>query len=90
MPKTELFVGNLGKEISQKDIEEVFDKYGKILRCDVKSKEFGASFCFLEFKDERDAEVNNKNKIINFLNLLLLIFYIISLFIILIFSVNSK
>jgi hypothetical protein len=57
MPKTELFVGNLGKEVSKKDVEDVFDKYGRIVRCDVKSKGFGSSFCFLEFEDERDAEV---------------------------------
>ena len=57
MPKTELFVGNLVKEVTRKDIEGVFDTYGKILRCDIKSKGFGTSFCFLEFEDERDAEV---------------------------------
>jgi RNA recognition motif-containing protein len=38
MPKTELFVGNLGKDVDKKDIEEVFEKYGKLLRCDIKNK----------------------------------------------------
>ena len=69
MTKKELFVGNLGKEVSKRDVEDLFDKYGKIIRCDVKSKDFGNSFCFLEFEDERDAEVNmhfNLKKKINF------------------------
>jgi len=38
MPKSELFIGNLDKQITQRDIENVFDKNGKILRCDVKNK----------------------------------------------------
>ena len=38
MPKTELFIGNLGKEVEKKDIEDVFDKYGRMIRCDIKNK----------------------------------------------------
>lgn len=38
MPKTELFVGNLNKEITRQEIEDVFDKYGKLVRCDVKNR----------------------------------------------------
>jgi RNA recognition motif-containing protein len=59
MPRSELFVGNLVSDISSKDIEEVFDKYGRILKCEVKNKGPGASFCFVEYEDERDAEVRN-------------------------------
>jgi RNA recognition motif-containing protein len=38
MPKSELFIGNLDRQITQRDLEDVFDKYGKILRCEVKNK----------------------------------------------------
>jgi RNA recognition motif-containing protein len=36
--RTELFVGNLDRDISRKEIEDVFDKYGRLLRCDVKNR----------------------------------------------------
>ena len=38
MPKAELYIGNLGRDVSRKDIENVFDKYGRLLRCDVKNR----------------------------------------------------
>ena len=37
MPK-ELFVGNLSRDVQKRDIEDVFDRYGKLLRCDIKDK----------------------------------------------------
>jgi len=52
----ELFIGNLGAEISSQDIEAVFEKYGRVVKCDVKSKGEGSTFCFVEYEDERDAE----------------------------------
>ena len=57
MPRSELFIGNLISDISNKDIEDVFEKYGRILKCEVKNKGPGQAFCFVEFEDERDAEV---------------------------------
>jgi hypothetical protein len=39
-------------------MEDVFEKYGRLLRCDIKNRGYGAAYCFLEFEDERDAEVN--------------------------------
>ena len=38
MPRTELFVGNLAKDISKQEIEDSFEKYGKVIRCDVKDR----------------------------------------------------
>ena len=61
MPKTELYIVNLGGGIRQRDIETVFDKYGRLVRCDVKDKGFGPVYAFLEFEDERDAEVRFKD-----------------------------
>ncbi len=55
MPRSELFIGNLNADITRKDIEEVFDKYGRILKCEIKSKGHGSSFCFVEFEDDRCA-----------------------------------
>lgn len=60
MPRTELFIGNLNKDITRQDIEDAFDKYGRLLKCEIKNKGMGSSFCFLEFEEERDAEVCNK------------------------------
>ena len=57
MPRTELYVGNLGRDVSRRDIEDVFDKYGRLVRCDIKNRGVGATFAFLEFDEERDAEV---------------------------------
>ena len=56
MPRTELYIGNLNKDVCKKDIESVFDKYGRMLRCEIKSKGYG-TYAFLEFEEERDAEV---------------------------------
>ncbi len=36
MPNTELFLGGLSKDIRRKDLEDVFGKYGKLIRCDIK------------------------------------------------------
>lgn len=62
MPRTELYIGNLGRDVSRKDIESVFDKYGRLLRCDIKNKGYGSVYAFLEFEEERDAEVNTAKK----------------------------
>jgi arginine/serine-rich splicing factor 7 len=55
-----LFVGNVSKYISQKDLEHEFGSFGK---CRVNHR---GSYAFVEFEDERDAEdakmvLNNKN-----------------------------
>merc|ERR1719245_580039 len=56
MPSKELFLGNLARDVTQRDIEDAFDKYGRVERCDIKNKGNGSVFAFLEFEDERDAE----------------------------------
>jgi len=47
-----LFVGRLSSDTRPRDLEELFYKFGKITRCDVKRGGFG----FVEFDDKRDAE----------------------------------
>ena len=59
MPRTELYIGNLNRDASRRDIENLFEKYGRVVRCDVKDKGFGTIYAFLEFEDERDAEVEH-------------------------------
>lgn len=56
MPSKELFLGNLGRDVTRQDIEDVFDKYGRVERCDIKNRGNGAVFAFLEYGEERDAE----------------------------------
>ncbi len=56
MPRTELFLGNLVRDITRSDIEKIFDKYGRLIRCDLKDrgkKRVGTSAqksSFLSFK----------------------------------------
>ncbi|KAJ3191883.1 hypothetical protein HK101_007317 [Irineochytrium annulatum] len=50
-----LFVGRLPTEVKVADLEDIFAKYGRISRLDIKR---GASFNFgfVEYEDKRDAE----------------------------------
>ncbi|KAJ3201966.1 Radial spoke head protein 3 [Entophlyctis luteolus] len=50
-----LFIGRLPSEMKVRDLEDIFQKFGRISRLDVKR---GASFnfAFVEFEDKRDAE----------------------------------
>ena len=38
MPRTELFLGNLARDVVRRDIENIFDKYCRLLRCDLKNR----------------------------------------------------
>lgn len=50
-----LFIGRIPSDARSSDLEALFEKYGKINRCDIKT---GTSFNFgfVEFEDKRDAE----------------------------------
>ncbi|XP_071946332.1 serine/arginine-rich splicing factor 1B-like [Antedon mediterranea] len=58
-----IYVGNLPPDIREKDIEDIFYKYGDIADIDLKNKR-GPPFAFVEFQDKRDAEdaVNARNR----------------------------
>eukprot|EP00124_Ichthyophonus_hoferi_P005561 Ihof_evm2s839 gene=Ihof_evmTU2s839 len=47
-----LFIGRLGPEIRTRDLEDVFGRYGRLVRCDLKNGGYG----FVDFEDRRDAE----------------------------------
>eukprot|EP00921_Rhytidocystis_pertsovi_P024883 GHVQ01040079.1.p1 GENE.GHVQ01040079.1~~GHVQ01040079.1.p1 ORF type:complete len:296 (-),score=38.21 GHVQ01040079.1:6216-7103(-) len=51
-----IYVGNLPVSATQSDIEELFQRFGRISRCDIKRTVSGAPFAFLEFEDPRDAK----------------------------------
>lgn len=38
--RAQLFVGRLPIDIRERDVEQVFEKYGRLLRCDVKYGKF--------------------------------------------------
>ena len=46
-----LFVGRLPQDTRQNELEELFEPYGEITRCDVKKR-----YAFVTFKDDRDAK----------------------------------
>lgn len=50
-----VYVGNLPPDVRQKDVEELFEKFGKISYIDLKSHK-GPPFAFLEYEDKRDAD----------------------------------
>ena len=47
-----VYVGNLPPDIRTKDIEDLFYRFGKINRVDLKNKR-GPPFAFIEFEDHR-------------------------------------
>jgi len=50
-----IYVGNLPQFVRQRDLEDHFDKYGKVKGIDIHNK-FDPAFAFIEFDDPRDAE----------------------------------
>jgi len=50
-----IYVGNLPQFVRQRDLEDHFDRYGKVRAVDIHSR-FDPAFAFIEFDDSRDAE----------------------------------
>ncbi|AFZ81169.1 splicing factor 1, putative [Theileria equi strain WA] len=57
-----LYVGNLPDDCTQREVEEEFEKFGKIVYCELKRTVSGLPFAFVEFSDYRDARDAIKNK----------------------------
>ncbi|MFH4981385.1 hypothetical protein AB6A40_008094 [Gnathostoma spinigerum] len=53
--ESRIYVGNLPSNVRERDLEDLFYKYGKISYIDIKNSR-GACFAFVEFDDKRDAE----------------------------------
>jgi len=52
---TQLFIGRLPLEVRQRELEDIFYRYGKLARCDIKYGKTMA-YGFVEYEDRRDAE----------------------------------
>lgn len=51
---TRIYVGNLPSDVRDRDVEDLFQKYGKIRMIDIKgSAARGPLFAFIEFDDPR-------------------------------------
>ena len=50
-----MYVGNLPNDTREREVEELFDKYGRIRDIDLKLPGRPPAFAFVEFDDPRDA-----------------------------------
>jgi arginine/serine-rich splicing factor 1/9 len=48
-----IYIGNLPPDVRERDLEDLFYKYGKISMLDLKNRRGGAPFAFIEFEDPR-------------------------------------
>ncbi|GAV05048.1 hypothetical protein RvY_15236 [Ramazzottius varieornatus] len=55
MSNSRVYVGNLPPDVRERDIEDVFRKYGRVQHCDLRTNK-GPPFAFVDFEDKRDAE----------------------------------
>ncbi|XP_064480930.1 probable splicing factor, arginine/serine-rich 5 [Ornithodoros turicata] len=53
--RAQLFIGRLPLDTRERDVEQVFERYGRLLRCDVKYGT-GMAYAFVDYDDHRDAE----------------------------------
>ena len=51
-----LYIGNLPMDIREREIDDLFYKYGRIVDIDIKSTSRPPAFAFISFDDSRDAE----------------------------------
>ncbi|KAH9322108.1 hypothetical protein KI387_016747, partial [Taxus chinensis] len=51
-----IYVGNLPGDIREREVEDLFYKYGPIVDIDLKVPPRPPGYCFIEFEDARDAE----------------------------------
>lgn len=51
-----LYVGNLPVDFRERDVEDIFHKYGPIVKIDLKFPPRPPGYCFIEFENARDAE----------------------------------
>ncbi|KAM6902835.1 serine/arginine-rich splicing factor 9 [Xenentodon cancila] len=51
-----IYVGNLPMDVQERDIEDLFFKYGKIREIELKNNRGTIPFAFIRFEDPRDAD----------------------------------
>jgi len=52
--KVTIYVGDLPRDADERDVRDVFEKRGKLSRCDIKTKR--GRYCFVEYDDDSIAE----------------------------------
>ena len=57
-----VFVGNLPLDIRNREVEDLFGKYGRIADIDLKLPTRPPGFAFIEFEDARDAQDSVKGR----------------------------
>uniref|UniRef100_A0A2L2XVE6 Serine/arginine-rich splicing factor 4 n=1 Tax=Parasteatoda tepidariorum TaxID=114398 RepID=A0A2L2XVE6_PARTP len=53
--RSQLFVGRLPLDSREREIESIFDRYGSLVRCNLKYGT-GMAYAFVDYEDKRDAE----------------------------------
>uniref|UniRef100_A0AC35U332 Serine/arginine-rich splicing factor 1 n=1 Tax=Rhabditophanes sp. KR3021 TaxID=114890 RepID=A0AC35U332_9BILA len=51
-----IYIGNLPEDFRERDVDDLFYKFGKIRNIEVKGKRGGSAFAFVEYDDPRDAD----------------------------------
>jgi len=55
MNRAQLFVGRLPKDVRRNDLEQIFGRYGRVTRCDIRVG-LETAYAFIDFDDHRDAK----------------------------------
>ncbi|CAM9331254.1 unnamed protein product, partial [Heterosigma akashiwo] len=56
MSSVRIYCGNLPMDVREKDVEDLFYKFGKILQIELKKPVRPPAYAFIAFDDQRDAE----------------------------------
>mmetsp|Transcript_6977 Transcript_6977/g.13002 ORF Transcript_6977/g.13002 Transcript_6977/m.13002 type:complete len:312 (+) Transcript_6977:375-1310(+) len=51
-----IYIGNLPMDVRESEIEDMYKKFGPIVRIDLKTPNRPPAYAFVEYEDERDAE----------------------------------
>ena len=56
MSRTKVYVGNLPGDVRQRELEDLFYKYGRVVDVSIKGgSRTSSAFAFVQFEDARDA-----------------------------------
>jgi len=55
-PSVKIYVGNLPMDVRESELDDIYSKFGRIVRIDLKTPNRPPAYAFIEFEDSRDAE----------------------------------